>query len=264
MSAAKGGRILRRFLQYVPELQTDAPDLFSHLSTILTVLDPSGPPISAPEAEAQNPPRVNVGRVLASNVTADGDEGANEGEAGELRKTEAATPASKTTVSGEATGSGKQKKKKKAVTADGNGAAGEKQELSGGTEKTPKKKRKSLDAAGSGDAGGLRQEASQLQGGTGEGSVAGADVFAENGVVSEPASARKKKSKGQEVQGTPGSGGKAVGSGSKETGGSSVKPGVTRVTAEGRLPAKSADLAKLKSPDSIKKKKKKAAALAAD
>ncbi|GJP61907.1 hypothetical protein CLOP_g19023 [Closterium sp. NIES-67] len=171
MSAAKGGRILRRFLQYVPELQTDAPDLFSHLSTILTVLDPSGPPISAPEAEAQNPPRVNVGRVLASNVTADGDEGANEGEAGELRKTEAATPASKTTVSGEATGSGKQKKKKKAVTADGNGAAGEKQELSGGTEKTPKKKRKSLDAAGSGDAGGLRQEASQLQGGTGEGAL---------------------------------------------------------------------------------------------
>ncbi|CAI7840750.1 unnamed protein product [Closterium sp. NIES-53] len=261
VSAANGGRLLRRFLQYVPELQTDAPDLYSHLSTILTVLDPSGPPINAPEADAHNSPDVSAGKGLANSAVADGDEGANEAEEAEVRKTEAATPASKTTLSAETTDSGKKKKKKKAVTVDGNVGGGDQQEPSVGKVKTPKKKRKSRDATESGDVDGVRQETSQRRDGVEEGSFPGSDVIPdtmENGVVSEQ-SARKKKSKGQTqgVQGTPSSGGKGGGgSDSKETGGSSVKPGVAQEAVEGKLPAKSTDLARLKSPDSIKKKKK--------
>ncbi|CAI5530143.1 unnamed protein product [Closterium sp. Naga37s-1] len=248
----------------VPTLEKSGIDLLSKMLCLDPILDPSGPPINAPEADAHNSPEVSAGKGLANSAVADGDEGANEAEEADLRKTEAATPASKTALSAETSDSGKKKKKKKAVTVDGNVGGGDQQEPGVGKVKTPKKKRKSRDATESGDADGVRQETSQRQDGVEEGSVPGADEIpdkTENGVVSEQ-SARKKKLKGQtqEVQGTPSSGGKGGGSDSKETGGSSVKPGVAQKAVEGKLPAKSTDLARLKSPDSIKKKKKKSAA----
>ncbi|CAI5958593.1 unnamed protein product [Closterium sp. NIES-64] len=237
----------------VPTLEKSGIDLLSKM----LCLDPSK------QADAHNSPEVSAGKGLANSAVADGDEGANEAEEAEVRNTEAATPASKPTLSAETTDSGKKKKKKKAVTVDGNVGGGDQQEPSIGKVKTPKKKRKSRDATESGDADGVRQETSQRQDGVEEGSVPGADVIpdkTENGVVSEQ-SARKKKLKGrsQEVQGTSGSGGKGGGSNLKETGGSSVKPGVPQEAVEGKLPAKSTDLARLKSLDSIKKKKKSAA-----